>query len=311
MVATHHMATRVTTTPLPGPSTAAMASDTARVERVSTPIGSTCSTAALISSVDHRHQRDAAKGGARHIALRLVQFLREIDRRLPAAIGAIDGADRHRRGDPAEDGRRRRSAATAPDLPCARNSTATITSRPSAFSALPIFWDMPPTLAPMKLSMPQASTSSTAISPGRQARQQTQPLHLFAERHRDEAGGENQLQPVGPADKETGERPDGPHRQGIRPAGLGNGGAQFHGGHGVHRQEQPAGQPGQDDPCGIEETGRHHRRIAQDARTDHAAQHHRQAEAQAEDAQQPAAHVMRLRRRIGNGHDDTPGAAQD
>ena len=49
MVATHHIATSVTTTPLPGPSTAAMASDTARVERVSTPIGNTCSTAALIS----------------------------------------------------------------------------------------------------------------------------------------------------------------------------------------------------------------------------------------------------------------------
>ena len=50
--------------------------------------------------------------------------------------------------------------------------------------------------------------------------------------------------------------------------------------------EQPAAQPRQQNPAGIGKARRHHRRIAHDARADHAADHHRQAEAQAEDAQQ-------------------------
>ena len=123
---------------------------------------------------------------------------------------------------------------------------------------------------------------------GGQSGQKAQPLHLFAEGNRDEAGGKDQLQPIRPTDEESGKGPQGTHCQRVGTAGLGNRRAQFHRGHGIYRHEQPASQPGQENRLGIQKSCRHHRGIAQDARADHAAHNHGQAEAQAENAQQPA-----------------------
>ena len=256
-------------------------------------------------SIDQQIERgddgDANKGGARHIALGRIDLLAEIDCRLPAAISAIDRAQRHHRGDPAEGGRRRRIGHCG-GMACEQGRHQHHQSHRLQRGA--------------DILRIAAGASTDPIQPatGRhqqdrdlaraQSRQRSQTMNIFAERHGDEAGGDGELAPVRPADQKTAARPDRAGDDGIRPAGQGNGGAQLHRGHGVDGDEEAAACPRQQYPKRIGKADRHHGRITHDAGTDHAADHHRQAKAQAEDAQQMAAQCNRW-----NGIDESYGDA--
>ena len=103
-----------------------------------------------------------------------------------------------------------------------------------------------------------------AIWPAGNAGQKAQAVTVFAEGDGDEAGGDGELQPIGPAD----EKPDGA-RAPAWPADKGRRHryrrAELDHGHGVDGDEQPAAQPDEKDQRGPGEPARDHARVAHDA----------------------------------------------